>query len=239
MGRRGIVVLVLLLVAACAAPADVTTANVPGRAHPVAIDVPGGTSSGAAAPTGAPTAGVPATVTDPPDPPAGGPSDGTSMKQTPAGPAEQAPLPGPYRQVAAALNRLCLNLDAAGKSDGIAVIQWPCEDDQPQGRWGWAGGYGTDVYKIVSEHSGKCVDVSGAATSVGARVVQMPCRDSGGSQLWRRTWFAKSNGWNYWRLQNVRSELCLDIPEESKDWGQYLWQYSCHQGAAQQFRTPA
>jgi ricin-type beta-trefoil lectin protein len=119
------------------------------------------------------------------------------------------------------------------------VIQWPCDDDKPQAHWGWAGGYGPDVYKIVSEHSGKCVDVSGGATTVGARVVQMPCRDSGGSQLWRRTWFAKNNGWNYWRLQNVRSKLCLDVPEESTEWGQYLWQYTCHQGAAQQFRTPA
>jgi hypothetical protein len=235
VGRRGVVVLVLLLLAACAKPDDVTTANVPGRAQPVAVDVPGGTSSSTAAPpTGVPTTGASATVTDTPDVP----PDSPSTEQAPAGPAEQAPQPGPYRQFAAALNGLCLDLDAAGKGDGVAVIQWPCEDT-PQGRWGWAGGYGTDVYKIVSEHSGKCVDVSGDATAVGARVVQLPCRDSGGSQLWQRTWFTISNGWNYWRLKNVRSGLCLDIPEESKEWGQYLWQYTCHQGPSQQFRTPA
>jgi Ricin-type beta-trefoil lectin domain-like len=234
VGRRGIVVLVLLSVAACAQPEAVTTANVPGRAHPVAVDLPGSTSPTTTAPTGAPTTGPAATVPATPKPPAGSPS----AEKPPAAPAEQAPLPGPYRQIASALNGNCLDLDAAGKGDGVAVIQWKC-DDEPQNRWGWAGGYGTDIYKIVSQHSGKCVDVSGASTSDGARVVQMPCRDSGGSQLWRRTWFAKNDGWNYWRLQNVHSELCLDVPEESKEWGQYLWQYTCHQGAAQQFRTPA
>jgi hypothetical protein len=235
VGRRGIVVLVLLLLAACAQPDDVTTEDVSGQAHPVAADVPGATSPGTTAPpVSAPPTSASTTLTDTPEPPA----DSPVPDPAPPGATEQAPQPGPHRQLASALHGLCLNLHIAGKEDGVAVIQWPCEDT-PQGRWGWAGGYGTDVYKIVSEHSGKCVDISGDATGVGAQVVQMPCRDSGGSQLWQRTWFATDNGWNYWRLKNVRSGFCLDVPEESKEWGQQLWQFTCHQGQAQQFRTPA
>ncbi len=234
MGRHGMAVLVLLLLAGCAAPTEVSSTNVSGRASPVAAEVP-------SAPPGSPTpssvtppGGASATLTDTPAPSQGAPT----TEQAPAGPAEQAPRPGPYEQVVSALDNLCFDLYTASEGDGVALIQWPCDEPGPQRLWGWAGGYGENVYKIVSKHSGKCLEVSGGATAAGTPIVQMPCRDSGGAQLWHRTADGAANGWNYWRIKNVRSGLCIDVPNESTEWGESLWVYTCHPGQAQQFRTP-
>lgn len=235
MGRHGIAVLVLLLLAGCAASTGVTSTNVSGRARPVAAEVPSAGPSVSATPSVVtPPGGASATVTDSPDPSDGAPT----TDQGPAGPAEPAPQPGPYEQIVSALHGLCLDLYTAGKGDGIALIQWPCDEPGPQRLWGWAGGYGENVYKIVSKHSGKCLEVSGGAKAVGTPIVQMTCRDSGGAQLWQRVGDGASNGWNYWRITNVRSGLCIDVPSESTDWGEPLWVYTCHPGQAQQFRTP-
>jgi hypothetical protein len=233
MRRRGIAVLVLSLLAGCGANPGPTTANVPGAAGPVAVDLP--TASPSPRPTtGTPPSGASATVTETTTAP---PVQAPPSTAPPPGATEAEPRVDTYAQIASALHGLCLDLETAGTADGVAVIQWPC-GDTPQNRWGWAGGYGKDIYKIVSRHSGKCVDVADAATTEGARVVQTTCRDSGGSQLWHRMYFTTNNGWDYLRLANVRSGLCLDIPNESDEWGAQLWQYPCHSGPAQQFRTP-
>ena len=233
MRRRGIVVLGLALLAGCGADPGPATVDVPGQARPVAVDVPSTrpattTPSTTAKPPGGTSATVTETATASPVTP-------PPSTRPPAGAKEPVPHVDTYAQIASALHGdLCLDLEAAGKGDGVAVIQWPC-DDTPQNRWGWADGYGQDLYKIVSRHSGKCVDVSGG---VGAPVVQRTCRDSGGTQLWQRMYFTTANGWDYMRLKNVRSGLCLDVPNESDEWGEQLWQYDCHTGPAQQFRTP-
>lgn len=235
MRRRGIAALMLSVLAGCGVNAGPTTADVSGEAGPVAVDVPSTSATVSPPPgTGTPPSGASATVTD----------TGTETPVTvpppvtpPPGATEPAPQVTAYAQIASALNNLCLDLETAGTGDGVAVIQWKC-GDTPQNRWGWAGGYGEDIYKIVSRHSGKCVDVAGGATTEGAAVVQTTCRDSGGSQLWRRLYFATDNGWDYVRLVNVRSSLCLDVPNESTEWGTRLWLYGCHSGQAQQFRTP-
>lgn len=234
MRRRGIAVLVSLLLAGCGANTGPTTADVPGEAGPVAVDVPTTRPSGTPPPSSGPApSGASATVTETTtESPVSVPPS-----TAPPGATEATPHVDTYDQIASALHGLCLDLEIAGTGDGVAVIQWEC-GDTPQNRWGWADGYGENIYKIVSRHSGKCVDVEGGATTTGARIVQNTCRDSNGSQLWRRMYFTTDNGWDYMRLANVRSRLCLDIPNESRELGEQLWQYPCHSGPAQQFRTP-
>lgn len=63
MRRSGVVALVLSLLAGCGAHTGPTTANVPGEAGPVAVDLP---TTSPALPTGTstPPSGASATVTD-------------------------------------------------------------------------------------------------------------------------------------------------------------------------------
>ena len=43
------------------------------------------------------------------------------------------------------------------------------------------------------------------------------------------------NDEGYLEFANRRSELCMDVDNDSTAWGAIIWQYTCDQGWNQQF----
>jgi aryl-phospho-beta-D-glucosidase BglC (GH1 family) len=85
------------------------------------------------------------------------------------------------------------------------------------------------TYKVQARHSGKALDAAGVGTSDGTNVQQWQY-GGGNNQLWRVSWQASANGFNWYRLSPLHAlDKCLDVNGGASATGNganvHLWTY--------------
>jgi len=119
---------------------------------------------------------------------------------------------------------LCLDVDAAGVSNGTNIQQWGCNGTAAQNWQLLPAGGG---YMIRSDRSGKCLDVDGGSTAIGANVQQWECVGVGQQIL------IPEGG----ALRFQHSNMCLDVEGGSFNSGANIQQWPCNGTLAQQLIT--
>lgn len=122
-------------------------------------------------------------------------------------------------QLRAKHSSLCVDVQAASKADGAAVLQWTCSTSNNQ-RWqltNLSNGY----YEVKAAHSGKCLDVAGGSTSNGGVVHQWACHRAN-NQQWQVQRLAEDGSY---RFIARSSGLVLDVSGASRNNGAKLHQW--------------
>jgi hypothetical protein len=85
-------------------------------------------------------------------------------------------------------------------------------------------------YRLQNISNGLCADVDNASVDNRARVKQWPCY-SGAPQSWRMTFVRSDGPTRFYRLTNIKSGKCLDLP--GGDPAYPLEQFDCWNGDMQ------
>ncbi|MBA3936564.1 MAG: RICIN domain-containing protein [Planctomycetes bacterium] len=123
----------------------------------------------------------------------------------------------------------CLDVNAAGTSDGTNVQQWT-GNGTPAQRWrldDQGGGW----WKLTAQCSGKCLDVNGASTANDANVQQWT--DNGGTA---QRWKIDDMGGGWYRLTAQCSGDCLDVDGSGTADGVNVKQHTDNGTAAQRWK---
>jgi endoglucanase len=123
--------------------------------------------------------------------------------------------------------------DAANRAtaNGTAVQQWTCGGQQTNQEWQLQSA-GNGVYSItVRAQPGQVLDVINRGTANGS-LIQLWSYGGGTNQQWTPV----SVGTGLYKLVNVASGRCLDVPAASAANGIQLQIYDCNGTAAQSFR---
>ncbi|MEU5693098.1 RICIN domain-containing protein [Actinosynnema sp. NPDC020468] len=83
------------------------------------------------------------------------------------------------------------------------------------------------AWEIRAVHSNRCLDVEGESTREFARVQQWDCRGSDNQSWYPDVDHYDAGNQPVYRLRNVRSNLCLDIPTDTPPGGARLRQARC------------
>ena len=125
----------------------------------------------------------------------------------------------------------CVDDTGHGTTDGTAVQQWACGNQQTNQEWQFqttSGGY----YKIASRYAPSLIwDVTNVSMSPGAKI-QLWTYGGGLNQQWQPV----SLGNGYYKMVNRNSGLCLDVPGASTANGVQLQQYTCNGTGAQAWK---
>jgi aryl-phospho-beta-D-glucosidase BglC (GH1 family) len=124
-------------------------------------------------------------------------------------------------------------VDAANRvaANGTAVQQWACGAQQTNQEWQFQA-QGNGVYSItVRTQPGQVLDVINHGTANGS-LIQLWSYGGGTNQQWTPV----SVGSGLYKLVNVASGRCLDVPAASAANGVQLQIYDCNGTAAQSFR---
>ncbi|MWA11449.1 RICIN domain-containing protein [Streptomyces sp. BA2] len=141
---------------------------------------------------------------------------------------------GPRYSLTARHSGKCLDVSDASSADGAAVVQYSCDGGLNQ-QWRLEDA-GDGYVRVLAQHSGKCLDVADEATGDGAFVNQYRC-GSGAHQQWRfEDRGSGGRGDDTYRLVSRHSGKCLDVADESTGDGARLVQWTCGNGANQQFK---
>ena len=124
-------------------------------------------------------------------------------------------------------------VDAANRAtaNGTAAQQWACGAQQTNQEWQFQS-QGNGVYSItVRAQPGQALDVINHGTANGS-LIQLWSYGGGTNQQWTPV----SVGSGLYKLVNVASGRCLDVPAASAANGVQLQIYDCNGTAAQSFR---
>jgi hypothetical protein len=138
------------------------------------------------------------------------------------------PPPAPPGTVQSLASGKCLDLPRGRTGDDTSLIQYDCHGGANQ-LWNIVAA-GRDIYKIVSRLSNKCLGADFAANKSGGQVVQSECKTSS-NQLWQLTDVGSA-----YRIQNVASRSCLDVPGASSADGTVPITWPCNGGLNQIWR---
>jgi hypothetical protein len=135
---------------------------------------------------------------------------------------------------------LCLDVPYASLNVGVPMEQHGCHGGDNQ-RWnlkqvGWEGNRA--IYNIVSVKSKLCLDVEGASTSLGARIIQYTCHN-GTNQRWVasvESRYASVSPVTPRSFRSVRSGMCIDVYEASRNHGAKIVQWYCEGNKNQLWR---
>jgi thermitase len=128
----------------------------------------------------------------------------------------------------------CLDVYNGWADNGLPIQQWSCFNTNNQ-KWQIEAA-GGGLYKLRAVHSGRVLTVGwgnpGNLTD-GAPMVQW---DDGG---WvEQKWSIQASGSGY-KMVNIQSNKCLDVPSASTAEGARLQQFTCNNTYAQQFKLKA
>jgi endoglucanase len=143
-------------------------------------------------------------------------------------PAQAQPQGTQVYRLTSTLASLALDVAGGSTDSGAPVVQWPVNGGQNQ-EWTLSGGsYG---WKIVNYNSGDCLAVQGASTDAGAPLVQYPCADV----KYMEWGFEQALSTGIYVLRNANSNLVVDIPGGTGNWGTQLEQWPSNTGPNQTF----
>ncbi|HWE31464.1 MAG TPA: RICIN domain-containing protein [Polyangia bacterium] len=126
----------------------------------------------------------------------------------------------------------CLDVAAAGTTDGTKIQQYTCNGTGAQDFLLEAVSGGV---KIVNTNSGKCVDLAAAGTANGTKVQLYDCNNTVA-----QTFVAEaSSATGYSQLRNPNSNRCIDVSAASNADGAAVQLYDCNGTAAQQWKISA
>jgi hypothetical protein len=117
------------------------------------------------------------------------------------------------------ISALALDVQGGSYANDARVIHWGVNDGLNQ-QWTFAG-FSDGTYQIVNRRSGKCLTVGGNSPFRGAGIVQYTCAGAT-NQRWRIEYVG---GQVTIRLRVVSSELYLDVPGSTANWGTQLIQW--------------
>jgi len=123
-------------------------------------------------------------------------------------------------------------VDAANRAtaNGTAVQQWACGAQQTNQEWQFQSA-GNGAYSItIRAQPGQVLDVTNRGTTNGS-LIQLWSNGGGTNQQWTPV----SVGTGLYKLVNVASGRCLDVPAASTANGVQLQIYDCNGSAAQSF----
>lgn len=127
------------------------------------------------------------------------------------------------------------DLIGGNMSDGAVVNQWSYDYNSRNQRWSLVATENGDHFKIVSWQSDKVLGIAGNSTASGAQLVSNDYVAGNTSQQWDLVY--AGDGW--YKIQNVRSGLVLDVSNSSTADNAKLQQYTDNGTAAQRFRFHA
>lgn len=184
------------------------------------------------------------------DVPGGSSVFGTQMQQWNCGGGdhqkwEVSPQGSGQFSILSKYNHLAMEVLNASKANGAPVAQWAWASGRNQ-KWtipawpssaGSAGGMPADgsVITLIGKHAGNCLGVTNSSTESGARLRMQACNG-----LPFQQWKIKSDAAGAYRLANLGSGLCVDIPGGATE-QTVLQQWGCGDGSWQkwQFRAAA
>jgi hypothetical protein len=127
--------------------------------------------------------------------------------------------------------------DPNATSDNVQMIIWNCSGNGEQRWWNDDSPGGTNRYWIKNQTSGKCLTVQNASLSDGAPIIQYPC-NLGTNEIWQYnrydnvTYVVTLNGAIHqayrYKIQNVKSSLCIGVENMSTANGAKLVQSGCN-----------
>jgi hypothetical protein len=103
--------------------------------------------------------------------------------------------------------------------------------DSTTGTWSGSSNPAAVTDHLTNAHSSLLMDVSGSSVSSGAAIVQNTAASSSTSQQWKLTLVSG----NVYTVKNIKSGLCLDVPNQSTSEGVQLDQWTCNGGTNQQW----
>ncbi len=126
----------------------------------------------------------------------------------------------------------CLDVNAAGTSDGTIVQEWDCNGTVAQSfRVDDLGG---GLSRLVNPNSGKCVDVSGAGTADGTQIQLWDCNGSGA-----QSFSIDDAGGGAVTIVNSNSGKCVDINAQGTANGTKVQIWDCNGTVAQLWHPTA
>jgi hypothetical protein len=128
----------------------------------------------------------------------------------------------------------CLDADSLGNAAGGAILQWPCNPNDPYQLWNIVG-VGGGQYTIQNVGAGTCLDAKAQQVTNGGSIIQFPCNSADPFQLWYLT--PSSNGVlsikNFGASNASTSPAngdCLDANASRPTGGTSIIQYGCDTG---------
>jgi len=125
-----------------------------------------------------------------------------ALAATPAGPPAHAAVPGPE-----AMTDVIAGTAGATTLDAAAAAAGP--------------------YYLSFYHSGKCAEVPGASKASGVGLDQWTCVSQANEWWYLDYVFTDSNGYDFFRIRNANSGLCMNIAGGSLANGARVIQYRC------------
>jgi Ricin-type beta-trefoil lectin domain len=128
----------------------------------------------------------------------------------------------------------CLQPADASLESGAAIVQEPCDDENPAQHW-TADGKDGQVVRYHNVNSGLCLDAFGSAAN-GTHVIQWPC-NSISNERWQHVVpdiIDVIDGPIISRVSGTSSH-CLDVPNDATTVGLQVQIWRCNGTAAQQW----
>jgi aryl-phospho-beta-D-glucosidase BglC (GH1 family) len=139
--------------------------------------------------------------------------------------------PGVWYNVVNTNSGSCVDAANRATANGTAVQQWACGAQQTNQEWQFQAA-GNGAYSItVRAQPGQVLDVVNVGT-VNGSLIQLWSYGGGANQQWTPV----SVGAGLYKLVNVASGRCLDVPAASAANGVQLQIYDCNGTGAQSFR---
>lgn len=128
-------------------------------------------------------------------------------------------------------SRLCLQPEYEDRINGLAIVQQPCNENDPYQRWSFEGGFLNGIYRIINSGSGQCLDDRDGKTADWSPVQQWPCNLRSTTMKWKLDTVGRPGSWvcAAYRCQfkNIRSGKCLDVRGGSSAPGAAIQIYRC------------
>ena len=119
---------------------------------------------------------------------------------------------------------MCLDVPHGSQKDGVALIQWPCNQQANQ-RF-TLHSLNNGYYKILPTHtSGKCLDVAGRNTSPGTKIQQWSCEPVPNQEFALR--YAGGSHYNILPRHSLDRNMCVSIAVASPWEGARVEQLPC------------
>jgi hypothetical protein len=132
-------------------------------------------------------------------------------------------------------SRLCLQPEYEARINGVAIVQQPCNENDPYQRWSFSGdGLKRGIYRLINSGSEQCLDDRDGKTTDGSPVQQWTCNYPTSTTMQWKLELAGEDHLEGWipvyppgQFYNVRSKKCLDVRAGSSAPGAAIQIYRC------------